>query len=387
MSPSPVRILFVDDEERILRSLAMQFRRHYEVLTESDPRRALERLKTERIQVLVSDQRMPQMSGAELLAQARERYPETLRILLTGYSDLDAAVDALNDGGIFRYLTKPWNPQEMAFTLRQAAEIASRQGLPAPPAATLAAPLSVLLLDDDPETLDCVGAFCHAGGHRLLRARNLAEALVWLNTEPVEVLVSDLKLAGEHTAPLLKSLAQAHPRLLSLVVTPFRDTQALLERGAVEPSVGEVMGAAGLTVGGFYAHFQSKDALMLEAFEQLLGKRRELLGELDPGLSGKERRALAAAFYLSRKHRDAQVDAGCPLPATLAEVARLPEGFREVLSRHVEIMVASLAESPEETDVALADLVLMIGGLALARALGPGELSDRVLRAAKQAVN
>ncbi|WP_134393089.1 response regulator, partial [Pseudomonas aeruginosa] len=92
MSPSPVRILFVDDEERILRSLAMQFRRHYEVLTESDPRRALERLKTERIQVLVSDQRMPQMSGAELLAQARERYPETLRILLTGYSDLDAAV-------------------------------------------------------------------------------------------------------------------------------------------------------------------------------------------------------------------------------------------------------------------------------------------------------
>ncbi len=73
-----------------------------------------------------------------------------------------------------------------------------------------------------------------------------------------------------------------------------------------------------------------------------------------------------------RKHRDAQVDAGCPLPATLAEVARLPEGFREVLSRHVEIMVASLAESPEETDVALADLVLMIGGLALARALGPG---------------
>ena len=154
-------------------------------------------------------------------------------------------------------------------------------------------------------------------------------------------------------------------------------TQALLERGAVEPSVGEVMGAAGLTVGGFYAHFQSKDALMLEAFEQLLGKRRELLGELDPGLSGKERRALAAAFYLSRKHRDAQVDAGCPLPATLAEVARLPEGFREVLSRHVEIMVASLAESPEETDVALADLVLMIGGLALAgigagRAVRPG---------------
>ncbi|MGY8832038.1 MAG: response regulator, partial [Pseudomonadales bacterium] len=115
------------DEERILRSLALQFRREYEVLTESNPRRALERLKSENVQIIVSDQRMPQMSGAELLAQAREIAPDTLRILLTGYSDLDAAVEALNSGGIFRYLTKPWDQQEMAFTLRQAAQIAARQ--------------------------------------------------------------------------------------------------------------------------------------------------------------------------------------------------------------------------------------------------------------------
>lgn len=104
---SSVRILFVDDEERILRSLALQFRRQYEVITESDPLRALERLKDESVQIIVSDQRMPGMSGAELLARSREIAPECLRILLTGYSDLDAAVEALNNGGIFRYLTKP----------------------------------------------------------------------------------------------------------------------------------------------------------------------------------------------------------------------------------------------------------------------------------------
>lgn len=229
--PAPIRILFVDDEERILRSLAMQFRRQYEVLTESDPRRALERLKSEPVQIIVSDQRMPQMSGAELLAEAREIAPETLRILLTGYSDLDAAVEALNSGGIFRYLTKPWDQQEMAFTLRQAAEIATRQAqaLVLPTSSRLAAPLSVLLLDDEPDTLAAVGEFCVEGGHKLLRVRNLAEALVLLNNEPVDLLVSDLKLAGEEVAPLLKSLAQAHPRLLSLVVTPFCDTQALLK--------------------------------------------------------------------------------------------------------------------------------------------------------------
>ncbi|MCY1277306.1 Regulator of RpoS [compost metagenome] len=229
----PVRILFVDDEERILRSLALQFRRQYQVLVESDPRKALERLRSEPVDILVSDQRMPQMSGAELLAAAREVAPDTLRILLTGYSDLDAAVEALNDGGIFRYLTKPWDPQEMSFTLRQAAEIATRRqpvASPPPPTAyaPLVAPLTVLLLDDDADTLGCVSDFCSAGRHRLLRARNLAEALAMLNSKQVDVLVTDLTLAGDDTAPLLKSLAQAHPRLLSLVVTPFRDTQALL---------------------------------------------------------------------------------------------------------------------------------------------------------------
>lgn len=226
----PIRILFVDDEERILRSLALQFRREYQVLTESDPLRALERLNSERVQIIVSDQRMPQMSGAELLAQARQIAPDTLRILLTGYSDLDAAVEALNSGGIFRYLTKPWDQQEMAFTLRQAAQIAARQlQVPKASAAIPPAALNVLLLDEDAPTLAVVAEFCVAGGHRLLRAASLSEAVALLNNQPIDLLVSDLQVAGEDTAPLLKSLAQAHPRLLSLVVTPFCDTQALLK--------------------------------------------------------------------------------------------------------------------------------------------------------------
>ncbi len=170
----PIRILFVDDEERILRSLALQFRRDYEVLIESDPLRALERLRHEKVQVIVSDQRMSQMNGAELLAQARELQPDAMRILLTGYSDLEAAIEALNSGGIFRYLTKPWDPQEMAVTLRQAAQIAlSKQqlavlpGLPPAPQA-----LNVLLLDEAEETFDCVGAFCMTGAHAGIEANS-----------------------------------------------------------------------------------------------------------------------------------------------------------------------------------------------------------------------
>jgi TetR/AcrR family transcriptional repressor of nem operon len=160
---------------------------------------------------------------------------------------------------------------------------------------------------------------------------------------------------------------------------------ALIARGPVEPSVSEIMGAAGLTVGGFYAHFDSKEALMLEAFSQLLAERREMVASIDDRLPGEERRALLAAFYLSRRHRDAQEHA-CPLPTAIGEMARLSDDFRDALSEHVELMVAQLAAGPEEADKTLADIALMVGGLALARALGPSELSDRVLRAAKSAV-
>ena len=161
--------------------------------------------------------------------------------------------------------------------------------------------------------------------------------------------------------------------------------RVLAERGPGDPAVAEVMAEAGLTVGGFYAHFASKDALMLEAFRQLLRVRRDRLAQVDQSLTGRERRVLLAAFYLSRRHRD---DAGerCPLPSSLAEIARLPDGFRQTLAEHIELITAQMSGTPEEGDVALADLALMIGGLTLARALGPGELSDRVLRAAKSAV-
>ncbi|AQZ34080.1 transcriptional regulator, TetR family [Pseudomonas sp. NFACC19-2] len=161
--------------------------------------------------------------------------------------------------------------------------------------------------------------------------------------------------------------------------------RVLAERGPGDSAVAEVMAEAGLTVGGFYAHFASKDALMLEAFRQLLRVRRDRLAQVDQSLTGRERRVLLAAFYLSRRHRD-DADERCPLPSSLAEIARLPDGFRQTLAEHIELITAQMSGTPEEGDVALADLALMIGGLALARALGPGELSDRVLRAAKSAV-
>jgi AcrR family transcriptional regulator len=173
--------------------------------------------------------------------------------------------------------------------------------------------------------------------------------------------------------------AQTRERILDAA------SKALITRGLLEPSVNEIMGAAGLTVGGFYAHFQNKEALMLEAFSQLLSQRRAMVALMDDQLSGEERRAQLAAFYLSHKHRDA-TDHACPLPSAVGEMARMSGDFRGALAEHVELMIAQLSQTPEETDKALAALSLMVGGLALSRALGPGELSDRVLRVARSAM-
>ncbi|MFA5677336.1 MAG: response regulator [Pseudomonas sp.] len=237
MSQQPVRILFVDDEERILRTLAMQFRRHYQVFTESDPQKVMALLQQQPMDIVVSDQRMPGMSGSQLLAQVQQDYPHTLRILLTGYSDLEAAVEALNSGGIFRYLTKPWVTSEMVATLAQASNMVLRQRasqsnvMPISSARSnrSAERANLLLLDNDPQTLAVTQQLCVENQIKLFHARSLDEAVRLLNEQSLDMLVSDIQLDGNDVRPLLMTLAQAHPQLLSIIITPFQDTQVLLK--------------------------------------------------------------------------------------------------------------------------------------------------------------
>ena len=102
-------LLVVDDEREITSSLADQFRRDYQVVTADGADSALTILKQQDVSVIVSDQRMPDKTGSELLAEACLINPDAVRILLTGYADLEAVVQAVNEGKIFFYLTKPWN--------------------------------------------------------------------------------------------------------------------------------------------------------------------------------------------------------------------------------------------------------------------------------------
>ena len=114
-------VLFVDDEVNILRALQRMFRSEpVSLLTASTPEQALTLVEREDVHVVVTDQRMPEMTGVDLLASIRERNPQIVRMLMTGYTEMDIAVDAINRGEIFRLITKPWHDEELKATLRQA---------------------------------------------------------------------------------------------------------------------------------------------------------------------------------------------------------------------------------------------------------------------------
>ncbi len=117
----PGTLLFVDDEENILRSLKRLFRPlRYRVLTASSAALGLEVFEQEEIDLVISDMRMPEMDGAAFLKAVAARWPDTVRILLTGYADMESTIRAVNEGNIYRYVSKPWEEHDLCSTVKQA---------------------------------------------------------------------------------------------------------------------------------------------------------------------------------------------------------------------------------------------------------------------------
>lgn len=116
-----INVLVLDDEENIRESVKrLFFREDFAVASTGDHQEALALIKKEPVKVVLSDQRMPQITGVEFLKTVREKYPEVVRILITGHADIQAAEDAINYGGVYRFINKPWNSEELKAAVRQA---------------------------------------------------------------------------------------------------------------------------------------------------------------------------------------------------------------------------------------------------------------------------
>ncbi|WP_207420989.1 response regulator [Desertivirga brevis] len=127
MPDKKITVLYVDDEPNNLFSFKATFRLKYNIITAMSGDEAMEILKNTPVEIIITDQRMPNMTGVEFLEKVLEINPEPIRLLLTGYADMNAVIDAVNKGKIFHYLTKPWNEEELTMSIERAYEVYTQQ--------------------------------------------------------------------------------------------------------------------------------------------------------------------------------------------------------------------------------------------------------------------
>lgn len=228
------RVLFVDDEQRILTSMKMLFRRDYQVFTCNSAAEALELLKSQKIEVIVSDQRMPNMTGIELLREVRDMQPQAIRLLLTGYSDLNAIIGSINEGEIFRFVSKPWSNVDLKATLAKAVAAAEFEAEVEETMAASDATVveeskpGILLLDQDEDSRSLLKDML-AGDFNVYEADTISGCLDLLEKDDIGVIISDIYIQGTPVVELLSLLKQHQPHLVSIIVTNRADAHAAID--------------------------------------------------------------------------------------------------------------------------------------------------------------
>ncbi|MDX2129459.1 MAG: response regulator [Chloroherpetonaceae bacterium] len=237
-------LLFVDDEPNIVQSLSLLFD-DYKVYTAGSGLEALNLFKKGvKIDVLISDQRMPQMTGVELLQQVKAISPGTVRILLTGYADLDAVIESVNTGEIFRYVNKPWISSKLKDTVKLACQFADKvqnspPASPKPPrsfASTASlgilsaidgipsseAKPQILFVDPKPSFLEAYRELLK-DKYEVYTALNPKEAFEILLTHGIQVLISEVALEGISGAEFLAAVSIEYPDIVSILLSDSRD--------------------------------------------------------------------------------------------------------------------------------------------------------------------
>jgi serine/threonine-protein kinase len=229
-SVKKARMLIVDDEVRILTALKSLFRSRYHVFTTTDGHKALDFLRRYPMHVIVCDQRMPDILGVELLRRSRGISPNSVRILLTGYSDLAAIVGSINDGEVYRFISKPWDNNDlqtiMAEAVTIALELADARVAPAELPAQMDA--GVLVIDDDEEIFrvvrELLGSLCPVAYAASARA-----ARTIMQSREIGVVVTDIEAGHENLVSMLRMIRQEHPQILSIVATNASDSELVIE--------------------------------------------------------------------------------------------------------------------------------------------------------------
>ncbi len=244
MNAKAGRILCVDDEPHVLRALRWLLQKDFDLYTAASAEEALRLVQGHDFDVVVSDQRMPGVTGVEFLREVRRVAPRAMRILLTGYSDLDAMVRSVNDSEVFRFVTKPWDIRELPKLIAEAAKIARTEPVvPAQPeeAEGAAEPVrkndvttvalngseSILLVDDSPEVHEAVSQVV-GDAMPVQHAYSLPDAVRILSEKPIGVIVSEVQVGKLDATRLVRLLKSKHPDIVSVVFSAQKDAEVVM---------------------------------------------------------------------------------------------------------------------------------------------------------------
>jgi DNA-binding NtrC family response regulator len=232
---SQAQLLFVDDEPLILKSLSLLFSESYTVFTAGSGTEGLDILKRHTIDVIISDQRMPHMSGVDFLRLAKEISPNSIRILMTGYADLQAVVDSVNVGEIFRYVNKPWNTEKLKETIRFACTVVEQRramaklhttAIPAlkTPSAEGVSEFELLFVDSNPRHLEQFKDFFEPK-YRTHISTHASEALSIIPKHNIAVVVADSALGEIDGADFLIAIKEKYPNIVTVLMTNSQDAK------------------------------------------------------------------------------------------------------------------------------------------------------------------
>lgn len=231
------KILFVDDEQQVLIALRALFRSKYEVVLANSAQQALNIISREKIDVIITDQRMPGMTGVNLLKQVKECNPNIIRMLLTGYSDQEAVLNSINEGEIFRFIRKPWDNNQIRHIIDMAVEVAQgkfsiieqKPKLIASKLPSEEEDIGVLVLDSKQEIYNQIYALFKDNPMLVYYANTLDKTLEYLEHRNIAVIVADIIINGRDISKLIKILKKEKPLVMTIVVTKDVDSDAAID--------------------------------------------------------------------------------------------------------------------------------------------------------------
>jgi DNA-binding NtrC family response regulator len=228
--PQKASLLFVDDEPRVLNAMRAVFKDSYHVTLAISAADALALMEHQHFDVFVSDQRMPGMTGVEFLQLVRKLSPTSVPILLTGYSDVEAVVGAINEVEVHRFMRKPWDNATLRRVVSDSVDVA----LALRAAAGKAGPVGpmgragLVVVDPDPSTHALIDAEFSAD-YEVIHAPSLLDSLELMETRPFDVLVCTVNVESDTERVFLMQLKQEHPEIIVITMAGAPNSHRLIE--------------------------------------------------------------------------------------------------------------------------------------------------------------